>query len=286
MLYLIDGLRSLGGHDGIFRGRMSDGTTLEKRLKVALTPSGKNFKNPTGHTGQNRASLVIWWPMNLRKLFPLLLMTLILGVSSQAISQVVVYKVKFEKTGESLNYESYEGGFFVTNFNDSIGNVILTITDGAFRYYVEVEEAGELFLIRNEGKRVAVFRASGTNANGVTVSYQAIGKVKRSVKIGGGYAAPIARKLEGYLLASASERDAAADDESNDEFDETVGFAGSSEIAIRFDADRTREYNERLFDVSDATDALIAELEQDGYDEEPEDGIITDPSDLPDTPLP
>jgi hypothetical protein len=222
--------------------------------------------------------------MNFRKLFPLLLAAMILGITSPAFSQVVVYKVKFEKTGESLNYESYEGGFFVTNFNESIGNVILTITDGAFRFYVQVGEAGELFLIRDEGKRVAVFRASGTNANGVTVSYQAIGKVKRSVDIGGGYAAPIARKLEGFLLASADSRDAAADEESNDLFDETVGFAGSSEIAIRFDKDRTREYNENLFDVNDATAALIQELEQDGFDEEPEDGIIPDPTDPSDGP--
>jgi hypothetical protein len=188
-----------------------------------------------------------------------------------ASSQVLVYKLQFETTGKTLNYDFYDGGYFVCPAPRGEGTFILTVrTQGQSLY--TTADGGDLYYVEDGGKRLAVLTASGDNA-----SYQATGDIDGARSIGGSISMPYSRDLEGYLMAAQETGDAVVGSSTDDE----DGFAGYSRIKARIDTGKTREYNEDGLTVDEAVTELEAYLELNRYKEE----TTTTPTPTP-TPTP
>jgi hypothetical protein len=187
----------------------------------------------------------------------------LLASSLSAGAQVLVYKLSFEKTGKTLNYDFYDGGYFVCTGPRGEGTFILTVRANGQRYYTTAA-GGTLFYINDGGERLAVLTANGGDG-GASATYQATGNIDGSKSIGGGFAMRYARDLDGYLLASQESGDAVVSDGS----DRTEGFAGYSRIKVRIDNDKTRQYNDDVLTQEEAVTELEEYLDNHGYLTEP-----------------
>lgn len=190
-----------------------------------------------------------------------------LAAAATAPAQVIVYKLFFETTGKTLNYEFYDGGYFVCDAPNGTGTFVLTVRAADHRRYYNAEGSGEIFYINDGNKRLAVLKASAATI----ASYQATGEIDGPKSIGAGFKMPFARELDGYMLASQEEGDAVLDDDGDTR---TEGFAGYSRMKLRFEQNLTGDYNADYLDVGGAVDAIAALLERRGYVAENEDDDV------------
>jgi hypothetical protein len=203
-------------------------------------------------------------PIFPRKL--LLIFGLLLTLTGGASAQVLVYKLFFETTGETLNYDFYDGGYFVCEAPRGDGTFILTVKAIDHKRYYTTATGGSLFYIHDRRKYLAVLTADG-GTDGANATYQATGDIDGSTKIGGSIRMPIARSLDGYLVASQETGDPVVDD-SNDGQNRTDGFAGYSRMKVRLDSGRTKDYNNDMLTQGEAVDAITKYLRDRGYNEE------------------
>src|SRR5262245_59993828 len=49
-------------------------------------------------------------------------------VTSDTTGPIAVYRLTFQKTGDSINYRPYDGGFYVAPVEGGAGSLILTLT--------------------------------------------------------------------------------------------------------------------------------------------------------------
>jgi hypothetical protein len=201
----------------------------------------------------------------------LLLLSLIAGllaVSSAANGQVLVYKLFFHTTGDTINYEFYNGGYFVVESPRGTGTFVLTLDEHGEKLY-DSSGSGEMFFIRKDersNRMIAVLRAEGAGSGSSAQAYfQATGKVGGGVRLGGGFAAPVSESLEGFMVASGSGEPIADGDSGNDT--EAPGFAGQARMKASLDDGLTQEFNANFLDVSAAVAALETHLEQDGFEQ-------------------
>lgn len=205
------------------------------------------------------------FPRPLALIFLGLLATLAGPLAAKA--QVLVYKLQFETTGKTLNYDFYDGGYFVCTAPKGEGTFILTVRAVNNTLYYTTADGGNLFYIEDRGKRLAVLTASG-GTTGATSTYQATGDIDGARSIGGSISMPYARDLDGYLLASQETGDPVIDDP-NDPNDLSDGFAGYSKIKARIDTGKTKDYNEDDLTVAEAVTEVTTYLKNRHYVAEP-----------------
>lgn len=210
--------------------------------------------------------------MKLRNLNSFLPSTLLAAVAFLFISaaapraeaQVLVYRMDFSKTGNSINFQMYDQAYFVVDGLGGTGTFVVTFREGGRDFYLASADSGELFFAVRPGAERAVIRASAENGSAQS-QYLLIGDLNSKISVnlrGQRVTLAVSTFLRGSALASDSETDV--------EFlsaDGSLGFAGFAHIEAWLDRDRTRSANRANLSVSDVVAELIEDLENRGIED-------------------
>lgn len=169
-------------------------------------------------------------------------------------SPVLIYDLKLDKTGRSVNYTFFKDGFLVVDPGESTFSSIVVLTDpNKFTFYKAANfVTGNYSEVRDyAGRRdVVLFGASSSSDN---AALQVIGPMDRNTGVGGDLKAVYAAQMRGYLLASGPEITTTTNGTvTNFEY----GYAGFSKATAEFNKGLTRRVNGEGLDLSGALDFL------------------------------
>lgn len=192
----------------------------------------------------------------------LLLTIAALLIASPLRAQVVVYKLSFEQTGDSINYRPYQNGYYIAPLEGGSGSLILTLVTGGQRQYFTYTSFGDLFVaLKGENKRM-VLSATATNDVSTTTFY-AMGTADKEIEVESRNAksqVKVASKMVGYSVSADSEKDLPFSGAGT-----SVGVAGVSVLTAKFDEQSTNDAIKNSLDVAGQVTAITTELEGNGY---------------------
>ena len=179
-----------------------------------------------------------------------------------AHGQLVIYGLSFNTTGPSVNYSFLQGGYLIVDAGSDAVTSIVTLTDPQTQllYYTTDILSGTYTEMVAEGSNQeygVIYSSTGSGGDADNIAFQILGKTSNKVDIGGGNNLSIARKLQGYLLASASESVSVG---TNNISTITYGFAGSSKVDAKYQSDLTKDANNKRLDAAAAMENLTAVL--------------------------
>jgi hypothetical protein len=175
---------------------------------------------------------------------------------------VAVFRLSFDKTGDSINYRPYQGGYYVAPIEGGAGSLILTLKTGALRQYFTYEAFGEVFVaVKGEEKRM-VLSATATNEVNTTVFY-AIGNTDKELHVESRNATSdvkVAEKMTGFAVSADRETDLPFNGSGT-----SVGVAGASILTARLEETLTNVAIRDNLDVAAEIAVIEAILEGSGY---------------------
>ncbi len=184
-------------------------------------------------------------------------------------AQVAIYEMEFEREDRSINFSFFDGGFFVMDGLTGAGSFVFTFQEVENNrlkdLYITSENSAETFTAIKKGTRKAVVRATAQTTTGLS-HYLAIGELEESLPVqlrGQELRFEVATTLRGYVLASDDESDVDFTDET-----ETLGFAGLASMKMNLDRIRSLDANRLNQTTTETVAALVAELEDFGFEAE------------------
>jgi len=199
----------------------------------------------------------------------------LVGCMLRADAQILIYDLSFNTTGPSVNYSFLEGGYLVVDVSAQSVTSVVILTDPTtqLQYYTTGLLSGTYMEMLEEGSgnEYAVIFSNSASAGGDNIAFQILGKTSKNTGIGGGNSLSIAKKLRGYLLASAAESlttggngttSPTTTSSGNATF--SYGFAGSSKVTASLDGGLTSDSNSSRLDAAAALDNLTQVLENRG----------------------
>lgn len=196
------------------------------------------------------------------------LLACLAGLSS-ASAWSIVYDLRFEVIGESINFRPYAGGYYIAPRGEesNAGTLILLRTNGNQKQYFQYKDFGEVFYAASNGaNQKAVFTATAANDVSTTTFY-AIGAAKERVAFKGTAEEGtylIAREMKGFAVSADSERDLPfAEAQQNDPYD--VGVAGATVLTCRYNDTYTEDPTKAVLSRDDTVAKIIGILEEAGY---------------------
>lgn len=178
-------------------------------------------------------------------------------------SALVVYKLTFEVSGETINYRPYQGGYYVAPIEGGTGSLILTLTTGGVKTFYTYANFGELFVAVKGSKRKVVLSATAANTVSTTTFF-AIGTADQRRHLetrssdGDVFSAEV---LRGYAVSADSEQDLPYGSSSAND----IGVAGVSYLTARLDDGLTEDSINNNRTLSAAVTEIQAVLTEDGY---------------------
>jgi hypothetical protein len=158
--------------------------------------------------------------MNVRSLAILLaIFAALLGWAAPASAQtttttspVLVYRLSFKASSDSINFHNYQGGYYVSDVTGGVGTMILTKVLGGTRKYYTLTNYGAIFYGLKGKERKAIMTGSKTNTSTVisNITFQAMGNATKSSDYqfaNGEFQGVFATKLEGVALFADSQED-------------------------------------------------------------------------------
>ncbi len=187
-----------------------------------------------------------------------------------ARAEILIYDLSFNTAGPSVNYDFLEGGYLVVDAASNAVTSVVILTDPTTKlpYYTTGVLAGTYMEMISEGaggEYAVITSSSSSGADADNIAFQILGKTSKNVDIGSGNKLSIARKLRGYLLASAAES-TSLDDASNTVF--SYGFAGASKVSASLQDGLTNKVNNDRLEAASALELLTTELENRGVQPE------------------
>ena len=178
-------------------------------------------------------------------------------------SALVVYKLTFEVSGETINYRPYQGGYYVAPIEGGTGSLILTLTTGGVKTFYTYANFGELFVAVKGSKRKVVLSATAANTVSTTTFF-AIGTADQRRHLetrssdGDVFSAEV---LRGYAVSADSEQDLPYGSSSAND----IGVAGVSYLTARLDDGLTEDSINNNRTLSAAVTEIQTMLTEDGY---------------------
>jgi len=217
-----------------------------------------------------------WTVSWFRLVFPIMKTILLLALAAvfsiiTASAEVLIYDLSFNTSGPSVNYSFLQGGYLVVDAGSNAVSSIVTQTDPTtdLLYYTTGVLSGTYMELASEGSNqeyAVINSTSGSGGTADTVAFQILGKTSDQVDIGDGNSLSIARKLQGYLIASAAE---SVSTDTNNVTTITYGFAGTSKVAAKYQSGLTKEANDKRLDSSTAINLLTEVLKNRGVVAQP-----------------
>jgi hypothetical protein len=156
--------------------------------------------------------------------------------SLQLEGQVIVYRLAFAQTGDSINYRPYQGGFYVAPLSGGVGTLILTLQTGSKKQYFTYASFGSVFAATSGKKKRMVLSATTTNDISTTTFF-AIGELNDTLKSDNrniSAEVSIAKTMKGYAVSADNEKDLVFTGTGN-----AVGVAGASTLTATLDESLT-----------------------------------------------
>jgi hypothetical protein len=199
----------------------------------------------------------------------LLVLTSSLLASPMALAWSIVYDLRFEVIGESINFRPYAGGYYIAPRGEesNSGTLILLRTSGNQKQYFQYRNFGEIFYAATNGaNQKAVFTATAANDVSTTTFY-AIGSAKDRVSFKGTAEEGtflVARELKGFAVSADSERDLPfAEAQETDPYD--IGVAGATVLTCRYNDTYTEYPTKAVLSRDDTVQKIIDILAEAGY---------------------
>ena len=186
----------------------------------------------------------------------------LIDVVPEAVNELplVVYTMRFEKEGDSVNFRPFIGGFFVAPAAGGPGTMILRATSDGETGYRVLPNFGELFVSRERGTVRSVLRAGQDTAT-ETSAFVAFGEVDEKLRVETPTVTAeveVARVLMGMMIIADSERDLPFAG-----FQLDQGSVGFTKLTLRFDP-RTRQWNRNLTTRDEVVAAIVDNLNRRG----------------------
>ena len=192
-----------------------------------------------------------------------------------ARADLLIYDLSFNSTGKSVNYSFLEGGYLVVDEASKAVTsiVILTDPDTRLAYYTTGLLSGTYMELLEEGSHTeyaVIYSTSGSGGTADNVAFQILGKTSKKTDVGAGDSLSVAKKLSGYMLASAAQSTSV---DSSLLVTFSYGFAGSSKVTSHLQSDLTSDFNNNRLSAASAL-TLLAEILKNR-------GIVPEPSPSP-----
>ena len=183
-----------------------------------------------------------------------------------ARAEVLVYDLSFNNTGTNVNYSSLEGGYLVVDSGSKAVTSIVTQTDPQTRllYYTTGVLSGTYMELLSEdsNQEYAVINStSGTGGTAGSIAFQVLGKTGGSTVGSGTNSLGIARKLKGFLNASAP---GSVSTDTNNITTITYGYAGTSKVGANYQSGLTKDANNQKLSAATTLTNLAAILQNRG----------------------
>jgi hypothetical protein len=175
---------------------------------------------------------------------------------------VAVFRLSFDKTGDSINYRPYQNGYYIAPIEGGTGSLILTLVTAGQRQYFTYPAFGEMFVAVKGKEKLMVLSATAANTVSTTVFY-AIGDTDKDLHVESRNATStvkVAEKMTGYAVSADSEKDLPFSGSGT-----SVGVAGASILTVTLDDTLTNVAIRDSLDTDGEVDAIIAILESSGY---------------------
>ena len=179
---------------------------------------------------------------------------------------LVVYRLEFSTTGESINYTPFTGGYYVVSAaNDTAGGggaLILEAKINGTKVYKQYLNFGALFVAQSGGNNKGVMFAMDASSLSSTTFF-AKGDAQKSYKentpsFSGNVL--FADKLKGYAFSADSQSDLAFDGTGSD-----IGVAGVSNLTANYMEDTSKKANRLYRSVATEVAVLEKELKAQGF---------------------
>jgi hypothetical protein len=179
----------------------------------------------------------------------------------------IIYSLDFKKTGSSINFNFFDGGFVIGPYEGSalvgLGSFIFTNTNDGLKEYFLVEESAHMFIAKKGTGRRMVFGGGSIGEAGFS-GYQGIGRPTTSLSVPG-ITLKIASTMKGKALAGADETSLVGT--INEPSDGTLSLAGNLYVTASLRTGFTRQANavEGAGSLADATQLVVDYLEDSGF---------------------
>lgn len=175
-----------------------------------------------------------------------------------------VWQLKFEQTGDSINYRPYQGGFYIAPAEGGAGTLILTLATGSLKQYFTYTSFGDVFVGIKGSTKKMVFSATAASSVSTTAFY-AIGVADKEIPLDSTSrnvtgSVMLASKMTGYAVSADSEKDLPYAGSGT-----SVGVAGASILTAKLDESLTHNGNSKNNSVSQEVTDIHAILAKAGY---------------------
>ncbi len=204
----------------------------------------------------------------LRFFIPTVVVLLLAAMPAGA--ELLVYSLRLEPTGTTVNYPGIPGGYLVVDENTGSFSSVMILRDPGtnLRYYTTNFLSGSYFQLLREGGGVSSVLSSlaGSSGSGDDVAFQAVGNTDGGTNVGADASLRVAKKLRGFLMTNAEESFTTG---TSGDPQLELGFAGSSRANVDFESGSTRNANNARMTSAAAITAISRTLERQGIRPEP-----------------
>lgn len=179
-------------------------------------------------------------------------------LATAASAQLLIYNLSLDKTGRSVNYAFFDSGYLVVDLAASTFSSVIVLTDpNTFTYYqtAGLVTGNYTTMLDYAGYDHAVL--FGTSSGTDNAALQVIGAIESNSNIGAEQRSNLAKKLQGYFLASGAQVDASIGNSttSNSTAFE-YGYAGFSKATATYDSSLTKQANNQSLDSAGALNLI------------------------------
>lgn len=196
--------------------------------------------------------------MTHRALFSGILAILLLACGTVAHAQLLIYELSLSKTGRSVNYTFFQGGYLVVDTAASTFSSVIVLSDpNTFLFYQApdlISGSYNTMLDYTGNQHAVLFGASAGASTSDSGALQVIGDLDHYSNVGGGKHSRLSKKLTGYLLASGPQTNATTTNGTTTAFE--YGYAGDSKAKAEYKSDLTKQVNNESLTTSDALSFL------------------------------
>jgi hypothetical protein len=175
-----------------------------------------------------------------------------------AHAQLLVYELSLSKTGRSVNYTFFQGGYLLVDTAASTFSSVIVLSDpNTFFFYQApslISGSYNTMLDYTGNQHAVLFGASAGASTSDSGALQVIGDLDRYSSVGGGKHSQLSKKLTGYFLASGPQGNATTTNGTTSSFE--YGYAGASKATAEYKSDLTKQVNNDKLASADALSYL------------------------------
>ena len=189
--------------------------------------------------------------------------TIVPPTTTTGAGDMLVYRLNFTKTGDSINYKHPLGGYYVSYAaTTDAGSLILESETNGADFFKEYPNFGSLLVVQSDRERKGVLFATAASTVSTTTFF-GLGDARDTLRFNGvseKNTAYFAKTLPGFAISADSARDLPFAGSDGD-----LGSGGVSKLTATYDETRSKEANNARRTVAAEVKVLETELKANGF---------------------